>query len=157
MESQLSYLLAAQASDSFAGLIPLILAPVIVLIILLIGCVVLYMSLRYARQSREMLHHERLKSTEAGLPWQDEGAETVDKRFMHNAFWISFWMIVIGCASPFTVVASAMDKSPFKEPSVAAMAWICAASASVGTAICATILMLKSRSRVETSKFSKNK
>ncbi len=102
-------------------------------------------SLRQVHRSREMLHTERVKAIEAGLPWQESATESASIKFMNNAFWIAFWMLVIGCGGSFSAVASAMDNPVFEERYIAFFAWLCAAGASIASVICALILMIKSR------------
>jgi hypothetical protein len=136
----------AQAGDLDAyGLNSALVAIMIMLVPLLIGCMALLIVMKYVRRAREMLHAERLKSIAAGLPWQDPDIGVNENKLLHNSFWISFWMVAIGCGASFSSVSAAMSKPTFENTHTATVAWCCAAIASIAAVICATLLMLKSR------------
>ena len=133
----------AQVGDLNSALV----VTMIMFVPLLIGCIALFIVMKYVRRSRELLHAERLKSIDAGLPWQNPGIGAIENKFMHNAFWISLWMVAIGCGASFSSVSAAMSEPTFEDTRIATVAWCCAALASIAAVICATLLMLKSRTR----------
>jgi hypothetical protein len=50
---------------------------------------------RQQRFSREKQHTERLKMIEAGFPFEVPDSTQRRQKYMHNAFWISFWMVFL--------------------------------------------------------------
>lgn len=115
--------------------------------------------IRYARAKRELLHAERIRAIEAGLPWQEpksaqpesaqpESAEPGAK-FMHNAFWISFWVVVSVPSASFSAAATATKELHVDQLALGIAAWSAAALVSVAAVVCATTLMIYSRSRRE--------
>ena len=114
------------------------------------ACPIVVLSLRYARSNREMLHAERLRAIEAGLPWQEpesvsESAQPGAK-FMHNAFWISFWVVVTVPGAAFSAASAVTTEFHI---AIGIAAWSAAAVASVAAVVCATTLMIYARSRQE--------
>jgi len=140
-----SSLLLAQSGGSRFVTPYILIVPVIVFGLLAVGTVVLVLAFRQMKRSRELLHTERLKAFEAGAQWQEPGTETNEKKQMHNAFWIAFWMVVVGCYAPFAAVSSLVDELQSLHTSVAVVSWISAAAASIAAATCATVLVVRSR------------
>ncbi|MCH5373643.1 MAG: hypothetical protein JJ992_06675 [Planctomycetes bacterium] len=64
---------------------------------------------------------------------------------MHNAFWISFWMVFMVPGGAFSAAATATERG-VEHVGVMLAIWISAAAASVASVICATVLMVHSRS-----------
>lgn len=116
---------------------------------ILSACPIVALSLRHARTNRELLHAERMRAIEAGMPWQDSEAES-DKpgaKFMHNAFWISFWLVVSVPGAAFSGVSSGTKY--VDQPAIAIIAWIAAALVSIAAVAGAATLMIYARSRPE--------
>ena len=135
----------AQAATSLAtGLLisAAALGAVFVLVI-----VILVLSLRYARASRELLHTERVRAIEAGLLWEEPESAKAGAKFMHNAFWISFWVVVTVPGAAFSAASAVATEF---HVAIGIAAWSAAAVASVAAVVCATTLMIYARSRPET-------
>jgi hypothetical protein len=116
---------------------------------LLIGFVFFMVLLfRYLRSSRQLTHTERMRSLEAGFPLEapvaPEETESHQAKFMHNAFWISFWLVSSVPAAALSA-ASAGTKTVDGSIALSIVVWIGAALASVAAVVCATVLMLNSR------------
>lgn len=107
------------------------------------AALVVILSFRYARRSREMLHEERMMAVKHGQPLEESGS--AQSKFMHNAFWISFWLVALVPSAAFSAAASASEG---ERPLYFVLAvWIGAAAASIAAVVCATVLMLASRRR----------
>lgn len=120
----------------------------IVAVGILVGCVIVILSLRHARASREMLHAERTSAIEAGLPvWEEAESAKHGSKFMHNAFWISFWLVVSVPGAAFSG-ASAGTKY-VDQLAISIAAWSAAALVSIAAVISAVTLMIYARSRQE--------
>ncbi len=119
----------------------------IAIVAILGACAIVVLSLRYARANRELLHAERMNAIEAGLPWQEpesvsESAQPGAK-FMHNAFWISFWVVVTVPGAAFSAASAVTTDFHI---AIGIAAWGAAALASVAAVVCVTTLMIYSRS-----------
>ncbi len=99
--------------------------------------------LRHLRFTREKLHAERLKMIDAGYPLEEPESTKRPQQFMHNAFWISFWMVALVPSAAFSAAAGATDRRELAGYLIAI--WIGASVASVAAVVCATILMIYSR------------
>ena len=122
------------------------------------GCAIVVLSLRHARAKRELLHAERIRAIEAGLPWESpplspatkpESAQPPGAKFMHNAFWISFWIVSGVPGAAFSAASAATKEFHADQLAIGIAAWSAAAVASVAAVVCATTLMIYSRSRQE--------
>jgi len=120
-------------------LLPTILLAFVVLVVII--------SLRYARFAREKLHAERLKMIEAGFPVDEPEQTKRQQQFMHNAFWISFWLVAFVPLVAFSAAATASDYSELAGFVIAI--WIAASIASVAAVVSAAVLMIFSRSKRE--------
>lgn len=118
-----------------------IVVPLLLLGIAAAGCVLV---LRYLRFSRDKQHVERLKMIESGYPVEDSESSKRQDKFMHNAFWISFWMVVAVPGGVFSAAATATDRLGGGTGVLFAV-WIGAAVASVAAVVCAAVLMVYSR------------
>jgi hypothetical protein len=88
-----------------------------------------------------------MNAIEAGLPWQEpesvsESAQPGAK-FMHNAFWISFWVVVTVPGAAFSAASAVTTDFHI---AIGIAAWGAAALASVAAVVCVTTLMIYSRS-----------
>ena len=119
----------------FAILIPAVFCALLVLFIVLL--------LRHLRFTREKLHNERLKMIEAGYPLEEAESTKRRQQFMHNAFWISFWMVALVPSAAFSAAATATDRRELAGYIIAI--WIGASVASVAAVVCASVLMICSR------------
>jgi hypothetical protein len=111
-----------------------------------VGLVVFFLVLLfgYLRGSREMAHLERVKSLECGLPLEEPKSSRAKSKFMHNAFWISFWMVALVPYTAFSAAAAATSGGERSVPFAVAV-WLFAGLASVAAVTGATVLMLASR------------
>ena len=111
------------------------------------GCPILILSLHHARANRELLHAERLRAIEVGLPWQEPESAKPGAKFMHNAFWISFWLVV---SVPSAALSGASAGTKYADQlAIVVAVWSAAALASIAAVVCATTLMIYARSRQE--------
>jgi len=101
---------------------------------------------RHLRSVRQLTHIERMRSLEAGFPLEAPEETKAQAKFMHNAFWISFWL-VFGVPSAALSAASAGTKTVNGSIALSIVIWIGAAIASIAAVACATVLMLNSRPR----------
>ena len=122
-----------------AILVPAVFSALLVLFIVLL--------LRHLRFTREKLHDERLKMIEAGYPLEEPESTQRRQRYMHNAFWISFWMVALVPSAAFSAATAATDRRELAGYIIAI--WIGASAASVAAVICATVLMICSRCKWE--------
>jgi hypothetical protein len=106
--------------------------------------VILVLSFRHARRNREMLHEERLMAVKHGHPLEEPNSSYA--KFMHNAFWISFWMVALVPPAAFSAAASATESGE-RPLSFTVVVWLLAGAGSIAAVVCATVLMLASRNR----------
>ena len=138
-------LFAQESADAFGQSFSVI--PLIALVIaaavgaLLILFIVLL--LRHLRFTREKMHAERLKMIEAGYPLEEAESTKRRQQYMHNAFWISFWMVALVPSAAFSAAATATDRRELAGYLIAI--WISASAASVAAVVCAAVLMICSR------------
>jgi len=118
-----------------AILVPAALCALIVLFIVLL--------IRHLRFTRETLHAERLKMIEAGYPLEEAESTKRRQQYMHNAFWISFWMVFLVPSAAFSAAATATDRRELAGYIIAI--WIGASAASIAAVVCAAVLMICSR------------
>ena len=104
---------------------------------------VIVLSLRHLRFTREKLHAERLKMIDAGYPLEEAESTKRRQQYMHNAFWISFWMVFLVPSAAFSAAAAATDRGELAGYLIAI--WIGASAASVAAVVCAAVLMICSR------------
>jgi hypothetical protein len=107
-----------------------------------------YLAALQARKNRELLHLERIKAFESGILWQEPGSSNHHAKFMHNAFYMSFWIVSFGCGGSFAAAGrlSLVEGTPV---SVLIIAWLAAAASSIAAVVCATILMIRSKTPKE--------
>ena len=122
-----------------AILVPAASCAFVVLIIVLV--------LRHLRFTREKVHDERLKMIDMGYPLEEPESMKRQQKYMHNAFWISFWMVFLVPSAAFSSAASATDRVEHLGYLLAI--WIGASVASVAAVVCAAVLMMYSRSTRE--------
>jgi Ca2+/Na+ antiporter len=139
-------LLAQTAADTnWAWLTVSAVVGVALLLVFVLFMVLLF---RHLRSSRQLTHTERMRSLEAGFPLQapppPEETETTQAKLMHNAFWISFWIVVSVPAAALSA-ASAGTKTVNENIALSIVVWIGAAVVSVAAVVCATVLILNSR------------
>jgi len=127
---------AASVWMMVALLVPAIFLAVVVFVLVIV--------FRFVWFSREKRHEERLKMIEAGYPLEEPGATQQQHKYMHNAFWISFWLAFPVPAAAFWSAASATDR--VENSAYLIVIWIGASLASIASVICAAVLMIHSRS-----------
>jgi hypothetical protein len=108
---------------------------------------IIVLVLRHLRFTREKMHDERLKMIESGYPLEEPESTKRQQKYMHNAFWISFWMVFLVPSAAFSSAASATDRVEHLGYLLAI--WIGASVASVAAVVCAAVLMMYSRSSRE--------
>ena len=118
-----------------AILVPAASCAFIILIIILV--------LRHLRFTREKVHDERLKMIEMGYRLDEPASTKQQKKYMHNAFWISFWMVFLVPSAAFSAAASATDR--IEHLGYVLAIWIGASVASVASVVSAAVLMMYSR------------
>jgi hypothetical protein len=138
-------LLAQSVATSASRFWPAI---VVMSVFALLGIIVLFLLLlfRYLRADRQMLNAERMRSLEAGFPLEAPEAAKTQAKFVHNAFWISFWLVFSVPAAAFSA-ASAATREWQGSTATSIVIWIAAAAASIAAVGCATALMLFTRFR----------
>jgi hypothetical protein len=127
--------LSLDGTPSIAILVPAAFCALLVLFVVLL--------LRHLRFTREKLHAERLKMIDAGYPLEEPESTRRRQQYMHNAFWISFWMVALVPSAAFSAAASATDRMELAGYIIAI--WIGASAASVAAVVCAAVLMICSR------------
>jgi hypothetical protein len=80
---------------------------------------------------------------DAGYPLEEAESTKRRQQYMHNAFWISFWMVFLVPSAAFSAAATATDRRELAGYIIAI--WVSASAASVAAVICAAILMICSR------------
>ncbi len=113
------------------------------------ACPIVVLLLRHARNNRELLHAERIRAIEAGLPWQEPEPESAKPgaKFVHNAFWISFWLVVSVPSAAFSGASAGTKYAD--QLAIAIAAWSAAGLASIAAVAGAATLMIYARSRQE--------
>lgn len=101
------------------------------------------MLFRQATENRKLLHAERMRSLEAGIPLNPPEQINVQAKFMHNAFWISFWIVFGVPSAAFSAASAASHENG--SLGLRIVIWIGSALASIAAVVCATILMIHSR------------
>lgn len=114
---------------------------------------ILVLAFRHVRFTREKLHAERLKMIEAGYPLEEPESTQRRQKYMHNAFWISFWMVFGVPSAAFSAAASVSDRLGHSGFLLAI--WIGASLASIAAVVCAAVLMMSSRTSGEDDESSK--
>jgi ABC-type Fe3+ transport system permease subunit len=110
-----------------------------------IGLVAFLVTLfRHLRHHRQLLHTERVKAIEHGRPSGEPSL--ADAKFMHNAFWIAFWMVAIVPGAAFSSAAS-VTEGEGRPLALILVSWICASLASITAVVCATVVLALSRSQ----------
>ena len=104
---------------------------------------IIVLVLRHLRFTREKVHDERLKMIESGYSLEEPESTKRQQKYMHNAFWISFWMVFLVPSAAFSSAASATDRVEHLGYLLAI--WIGASVASVAAVVCAVVLMMYSR------------
>lgn len=112
--------------------------------LLLLGVLFLVLLFRHLRSVRQLTHLERMRSLEAGFPLEAPEETKTHAKYMHNAFWISFWLVFSVPGASLSAASAATNKA---NGSIALLIiiWGGAAIATIATAVCATVLMLKTR------------
>lgn len=138
-------LFAQESANAFGRSFSLI--PLIGLVVATAVCgltiLLIVLLLRHWRFTREKLHAERLKMIEAGYPLEEAESTKRRQQYMHNAFWISFWMVALVPSAAFSAAATATDRRELAGYIIAI--WIGASVASVAAVVCAAVLMICSR------------
>jgi hypothetical protein len=122
-----------------------VLVMAITAIALLFVICLIWLILRQATKNRELSHLERMKALEMGRPIGPSEAEKCQSKYLHNVFWICFW---IGAGVPIAATSAAssvMIQTKPQDFSIILAICICVAAISVASVICATVLMISGR------------
>lgn len=114
---------------------------------------IIVLALRHQRFARDRLHAERMKMIEAGYPLEEPESTQRRQKYMHNAFWISFWMVFLVPSAAFSAAASVTDR--LGQSGYLVAIWVGASLASVAAVVCAAVLMVSSRKSGESEEGSK--
>ena len=98
---------------------------------------------RHQRFNREKQHTERLKMIEAGFPYEVPESTQRRQKYMHNAFWISFWMVFLVPSAAFSAATSSTES--LQQTWYLVPVWIGASLASIAAVVSAAVLMIHSR------------
>ncbi len=115
------------------------------------ACIIVTLSLRHARANRELLHTERPRAIEAGLPTEDPETIHAGAKFMHNAFWISFWLIVTVPGAAFSAASAVTTEFGADHLALTIAIFSVATLASIAAVGGALALMIYSRTHHESS------
>ena len=138
-------LFAQQSADAAIWSVDTALVITLVVVATVSALTILFVILliRHLRFTREKLHDERLKMIEAGYPLEEAESTKRRQQYMHNAFWISFWMVFLVPSAAFSAAATATDRRELAGYIIAI--WIGASAASIAAVVCAAVLMICSR------------
>ena len=100
---------------------------------------------RQMRKSRELLHLERMKSLEMGRSIGPSEAEKCQSKYLHNVFWICFWIGAVVPIAATSAASSVMIQTKVQEFGIVLAVWICVAVISIASVVCGTALMISSR------------
>lgn len=117
----------------------------VVLLLMAVGCVVLWLVSRSFRYSRQLLHAERMKSLERDGTWGDPNQNGPVKSYVTGSFWLSFWLVLFGCVTPFFAIAMVGGFRDSQAIATPIVAWSAASAASIAAAVCATVIMGNTR------------
>ena len=84
---------------------------------------------------------------DTGYPLEEPASTKRQQTYMHNAYWISFWMVFAVPSSAFSAAAAATARG--QHGGFLLTIWLGAAAASIAAVVCATVVMIYSRSRSE--------
>ena len=112
---------------------------------LLFAVFLFWLIFRQVAKSREMTHLERMKALEVGQPIGPSEAEKCQAKYLHNIFWISFWIGAVVPVAATSAVSSVMVQVGLHDFAIILTMWICVAIISVASVICATVAMISSR------------
>lgn len=104
-----------------------------------------WLIIKQVAKSRDFEHLERMKALELGRVTGPSQAEKCRDKYLHNIFWIAFW---IGAGVPIAATSAASSvviQTNLQEFSVILAIWICVAVISVASVVCGTTLMISSR------------
>lgn len=137
-------LLAQAAPDAAAS--STMLFPVLAIVCVSVGVCVTFLVLlfRHLRTVRQLTHTERMRSLEAGFPLEVGQETKAQAKYMHNAFWIAFWLVFSVPAAALSAASTATAR--FNGSALLlSIIWSGAAAASIAAVACATALMINTR------------
>jgi hypothetical protein len=104
-----------------------------------------WLGIRQAAKSRELSHLERMKAIELGQATGPSEAEKCQNKYLHNVFWICFWIGAVVPIAATSAACSVMIQTHVQDFGIVLAIWICIAVMSVASVVCATALMISSR------------
>jgi len=148
-------LLALQFSipEDFDYLIGAFIAAITIVALLFAGFF-FWLIMRHAAKGRELTHLEKMKALELGRTTGPSSAERYQNKYLHNIFWICFWIGAVVPLSACSAASSVMVKMELQNFAVILSIWICVAVVSVASVICATVLMISGRNRTSNATLS---
>ncbi len=99
---------------------------------------------RHLQSVRQLTHLERMRMLEDGFPIEAPAETKAHAKFMHNAFWISFWLVFSVPAAALSA-ASGATSAVNGSTTLLAVIWSAAGAASIAAVGCATWLMIHTK------------
>lgn len=124
---------------------PWIFAAAIVSISLIFVLVFVGMILRQAARNREFVHLERMKALEQGQRLEPTETENIQSKYLHNIFWIAFWIGAVVPTAATSAASSIMIQTNLNEFRIILAIWICVAVIAVASVSSATSLMISTK------------
>lgn len=116
----------------------LIIATASVLALLIVVGLPVWFAMRHARFERQLLHTERMKAMELGLPFPDTTAKSEDTESTAARPWT-----LIGVWVPLAVFGATLGAALWDGVSISPGVWFAAGCIGVTGIICCTILLLR--------------
>jgi hypothetical protein len=123
-------------------------AAILVVTLLAAGVIFTLLVMWHMRGRRQLLHTERMRSIEMGHPLQETEGTDLQAKYIHNVFWIAFWMAIGVPVAAFWSAALSTNATG-GHFALGVVIWIAASLASIAAVICTTVLMVTIRSRTE--------
>jgi hypothetical protein len=114
-------------------------------IVLLFAAFLFLLIIKQVAKSREFSHLERMKAFELGQNTSPSEVENSQHKYLHNVFWICFWLAAGVPIAATSAASSVMIQTHLQDFGIILAIWICVAVMSVASVVCATVLMVSSR------------
>jgi hypothetical protein len=114
----------------------------VLLVMLILAALVVW----HLRRNRQLLHLERIKAIDAGQTASFYPPDRSKQRYIHNTFWIAFWVGAVVPVAAVITAASATSSQGLALPlAVQITIWACVIPVCVAAMVCATIIMVSAR------------